>query len=260
MCCEGAEVCYVGACVVPAGPCSAEQCATSVQPNCDDGFICESELGQCVPNNADPTCEFVPPPGEFNLRPVFTWGVRAQEACTNDGDCQVAEICQNSTCTPTWPHLDPVEMPEAYHLSSSPFVADVNGDCVPEIVFNSYVGGNNTGPGVVRALDGATGAQLLAVTDPTFASDGTASLALGDIDGDGLPETVVSGPGNQLVAIDHDGTGLWVSDPTTTEEISGATAIANLDNDGLPEIVFGAAVFFFLSLFVFLFAVVEYVL
>ncbi|MCA9685267.1 MAG: VCBS repeat-containing protein, partial [Myxococcales bacterium] len=100
-----------------------------------------------------------------------------------------------------------------------------------------------TSQGVIRAIRGDTGEQLWSVTDPAYASDSTANPAVGDIDEDGLPEVVVVGPTDKLVAIDHDGTPLWISDPFVGGDGSGSVAIANMDGIGAPEIIFGAAVF-----------------
>ncbi len=244
LCCEGGEVCYLGQCVVPDGSCSAVACATKIaESTCAEGYTCDADLSLCVPTQADPNCQYIPPPSEFAPRPEFTWGARAQVPCEDESACQTAELCQDGFCTPTWPHLEPADAPDNVHVSSIPVVADLNGDCVPEIIFNSYISGTITSQGVIRALDGDTGQQLWSVTDPAFASDSTANPAVGDIDGDGLPEVVVQGPNKDLVAIDGDGTPLWVSQPFAGPENSGAVAIANMDGVGAPEIIFGAAVY-----------------
>jgi hypothetical protein len=244
LCCENGDVCYLGQCVIPDGPCSGFACATKIEEStCEPGYTCDPDLSMCVPSQADPNCQYVPPPAEFAPRPEFTWGTRLQVACNDDSVCQTAEVCMGGFCTPTWPHIAPEDAPQNVHSSSIPVVADLDGDCVPEIIINTYVDGIIDAQGVIRALDGDTGAQLWSVTDPMYASNGTANPAVGDIDEDGEPEVVVQGANMNLIAIDSDGTPMWVSSPFAGGEGSGSVAIANMDGIGAPEIVFGAAVY-----------------
>ncbi len=242
-CCAQGDACYLGQCVTPAGACENSGCATRVEDSdCGDGFVCAGDLGQCVPSMADPACEYVPPPAEFAPRPRFTWGARAQVPCTDEAQCQTAETCMDGVCTATWTHREPDVATANFQVSSIPVVADLDADCTPEIIFNTYIDGTITSEGVVRAIRGDTGAPVWSVTDPAFQSNSTANPSVGDIDGDGLPEVVVAGLGSTLVAIDSDGTPLWVSDTFTSANSSGSVAIANMDNEGDPELVFGAAV------------------
>jgi hypothetical protein len=245
VCCEVTEVCYLGECVVPDGACQEVSCATKeFESSCDPGYTCDGDLGLCVPSQADPNCQYVPPPNQFSPRPEFTWGARAQVNCSDDSMCQTAEVCMNGTCTVTWPHLPPADAPTNVQVSSIPVVADLDGDCTPEIIFNTYISGTITAQGVVRAINGDTGEQMWSVTDPMYQSNSTANPAVGDIDEDGLPEVVYQGaPAKHLVAIDHDGTPMWISDLFAGGQGSGSVAIANLDGVGAPEIVFGAAVY-----------------
>jgi len=246
ICCEGGDVCYLGECVVPDGPCEDLSCATKpMQEVCEPGYVCDGDLGLCVPSLANPDCQYVPPPAEFAPRPEFTWGERVEVPCVDESECQTAELCTDGICTPTWTHLAPADAPANVHVSSIPLVADLDADCVPEVIFNTYISGTINAQGVVRAVHGDTGAQLWSVTDPAYASDSTSNPAVGDIDLDGLPEVLYQGTGNTktVVAIDNDGTPLWISDPFVGGENSGSVAIANMDGVGNPEIVFGAAVF-----------------
>ena len=244
LCCEGSEVCYLGQCVIPDGECSGFTCATKVDTStCAAGYTCDSDLSLCVPTQADPNCQYIPPPSQFSPRPEFTWGARAQVACVDESACQTGEVCMDGFCQVTWAHFVPADAPANVNVSSIPVVADLDGDCTPEIIFNTYVATVFTSGGVLRAINGDTGEQLWSVTDPTYASDGTANPAVGDIDDDGAPEVVVSGPGKNLIAIDSDGTPLWISEAFTGPEGSGAASIANMDGLGAAEIVFGAAVF-----------------
>ncbi|MBV1862636.1 MAG: VCBS repeat-containing protein, partial [Nannocystaceae bacterium] len=242
-CCTDGDTCYLGQCVTPAGACQDSGCATRVEnSDCGDGFICAGDLGLCVPSMANPACEYVPPPAEFSPIPRFTWGSRATVACVDGSECQTAETCVADICSPTWTHRDPDVAPANYQVSSIPVVADLDADCTPEIIFNTYIDGTISTQGVIRAIRGDTGLPVWSVTDPAYQSNSTANPSVGDIDSDGLPEVVVAGLGSTLVAIESDGTPKWVSETFSSTNSSGSVAIANMDNAGDPELVFGAAI------------------
>ena len=246
VCCGDGELCYLGACVTPGPACSDKVCATKPDVGtCGDGFICDPNLQLCLPSQADPTCQYIPPANVFKPVPLWTWGQRKQIACAKAADCQVAEVCTNKICTPTWKHLNPAQddLPTYYQSSSIPLVVDLDQDCVPEVVFNTYAGSNITADGVLRAVRGDDGNKVWTVTDPAYRTDSTSNIAVGDIDDDGSAEVVACGAGKYLVAIDSDGKPLWKSDAFTGPRSSGSVSIANMDGDGPPELVFGAAIF-----------------
>jgi hypothetical protein len=126
---------------------------------------------------------------------------------------------------------------------SSPLVANLTDDnndgeidlCdVPEVIvamFATY--GQWTGH--LYALDGLTGAVQW---QSPVAIDTTVTPALGDIDGDGLPEIVAVTGNHQLIAFEHDGTVAWQSN-VVWNTIYGSFSLADLDNDGTPEIIAG---------------------
>ena len=245
-CCGDGQLCYLGECVTPGPECTDKVCATKPdQATCGDGFVCDPNLQLCLPSKADPTCQYIPPANVFKPVPLFTWGQRKKIACTMDSQCQVAEVCTNKVCTPTWNHLIPQanDMPNHYQSSSIPLVVDLDDDCVPEIVFNTYTGTNITADGVIRAIRGDDGSKVWTVTDPAYRSDSTSNLAVGDIDEDGHPEVVACGAGSYLIAIESDGTPKWKSDNFVNPRSSGSVAIANMDGEGGPELVFGSAIF-----------------
>lgn len=256
VCCAGSDICYLGECTTPGADCTEFACATkAVVSNCGDGELCDQDLGKCMPSRLRESCVFEPPPQVFDPVPRFTWGKRKARSCDAVGGCQAAEVCgANNMCTVTWPHVDiPADGAEAWdQVSSTPMVADVDGDCVPEVIFNSYRGALRdwSGPGVIRAIRGDDGSKVW-TTDPSDENqrtNGTSNLALGDIDDDGLPEVVAQGNGKYLVAFDNDGSLLWNSNLVNggtffDDQESGSVAIANLDGEGAPEIVFGSAIF-----------------
>ena len=245
-CCGGDQLCYLGACITPGSACSDQVCATQpLQDTCEDGYVCDPNLQLCLPSKADPTCQYMPPENTFKPTPLFTWGRRMAISCMEDVDCQAGEICNNEVCTPTWNHLIPQDddMPNHYQNSSIPIVVDLNDDCVPEVIFNTYAGTTITSNGVLRAIRGDDGSKVWTVDDPEYRSDSTSNIAAGDIDEDGQAEVIACGEGKYLIAIDSDGTPLWKSDNFTGPRSSGSVAIANMDGEGPPEIVFGRAIF-----------------
>jgi hypothetical protein len=246
VCCGAEEVCYVGQCVVPGGPCSAVACATSVTSDCEANEVCDARLGQCVPNLADPSCAFEPEVGVFDPVPRFTWGVRAPRDCALG--CQKEEVCNAMTnlCEPTWPHITIADddFPAHYQCVMSPMVADLDADCTPEIVFNTYDASNYTTGGILRVISGNDGSRVWTLSDPAYRTDPGSHPAIGDITGDGTPEVIVPGEGNTLIAVNGDGSVLWESAPYSSDSgKSGGPSLANFDGGGLPEIAFGRNVF-----------------
>ncbi|MCB9704363.1 MAG: VCBS repeat-containing protein [Myxococcales bacterium] len=244
VCCGGNELCHLGECVIPGPPCSQEVCATIEHGDCDDGFVCDVDLGLCLPTQADFDCSYVPQIGNITPKPEFTWGKRGVFNCADDSQCQLGEACTNGKCAVTWPHIEPGpdDMPNHYQVSSIPIVTDLDADCVPEIIFNTYAGSAFTTNGVLRAIRGDNGAKVWTISDPAWETDSTANPAAADIDEDGAAEIIVEGEGKYLLAFDSDGTPLWKSDPYTMTANSGSVVVANLDGEGPPEIAFGRAV------------------
>ncbi len=129
-------------------------------------------------------------------------------------------------------------------------LTDDNGDgvidlCdVPDIVAVAYPGPNNVvNKGTLYLLDGATGAvhwsvpNVNAITYP----------AVGDIDGDGVPEivtgrTLSETQSGSLLVINADGSEKFVG-PDVYNVGSAAVALADLDADGDVEIYHHATVF-----------------
>jgi len=98
-------------------------------------------------------------------------------------------------------------------------------------------------PGVaghIYVLDGLTGTLHFQIAE---AVDHTVTPALGDIDGDGLPEIITTALGGYPVAFEHDGTKKWQSASDWPEVYSGAIALADADNDGDVEILAGNRLF-----------------
>ncbi|KIG14904.1 hypothetical protein DB30_06206 [Enhygromyxa salina] len=245
-CCGDGQICYVGQCVIPGGPCSELGCATQTESDCAEGEICDGDLGLCVPNLADETCTFMPEPGVFDPVPRWSWGVRKPRNCMIDSDCQKEEICDNGGCAVTWPHHvpQPDDYPQHHQVMASPMVADLDGDCIPEVIFNSYEPSSWTNNGVLRAVHGDTGEKLWSLGDPAWRSDGTAIPAIGDIDYDGDLEIVNVSADQHLQLIDHEGNPIWkTANVLAANLVSGAPALANFDLSGDAEIAHGREIY-----------------
>jgi hypothetical protein len=141
----------------------------------------------------------------------------------------------------------------AVHAVATPLVANMNDDngdgaidlCdTPDVVVPIYGAGPGQSDGHIYVLDGESGAVVLKMPELI---DGYANPAIGDIDGDGLPEvvTIRSELGNiingHVVALEHDGTLKWES-AAVFDAWQVAVALADLDNDGDVEIMAGKLV------------------
>jgi hypothetical protein len=140
-----------------------------------------------------------------------------------------------------WSWTSSTVEPTSLNVMNTPSVMDLDGDGRPDVVFGSTAstGGGLVEVGVLRALNGTNGTELFTVTDASLRINTAASVATGDIDGDGRPEIIaVDSSGARLIAFESDGSFKWRSG--TLESINwGAPAIADLDENGTPEIVVG---------------------
>ena len=138
----------------------------------------------------------------------------------------------------TWEGQDGMDQIIAIPLVANLTDDDGNGTIdlcdTPDVVVQAFSNYANF-LGAIYVLDGATGAVHWA-SDPII--DASFSPALGDIDGDGLPEIVAVRHGVQyLVAFEHDGTLKWQSDQPWPDFGFSALALADLDGDDEVEIL-----------------------
>jgi len=107
----------------------------------------------------------------------------------------------------------------------------------------------------LTAVEGRSGNILFHVTSPAFGAgttlSGSAVLAIGDVDGDGLNELLTSskeGPGPApapaaLIAFENDGAFAWSRDwPGTVANYGQALALADLNQDGVVEALLAGTV------------------
>lgn len=194
------QVQVTGGVVFRGEPLSAEVDAT--------GVIAEADEANNV-SRSGLDCEVTPPGGSINPALEWAWNSSSIEST-------------------------------ALNVMMTPGVIDVNGDAVPDVVFGSTSAtGGLAVSGFLRALNGNDGSEIFTVNDPTLLVNTASSIAVGDIDGDGLAEIVACDEsGTRLIAFENDGSFKWRTVPL--EPIGwGAPSIADLTGDGSPEIVVG---------------------
>ncbi len=208
-CCDAGDVCLVDACVTPGAACGDSF-------DCPEGEFCEPTLGQCLPQPDPLACEYVPVFDTLDV--ALEWAYEAGE------------------------------------IISIPVVADLDGAGAPEVVVNLTVqDGGTFFDGRIAVLDGATGAVEVAPiphAPPTsYGSHGKATIAIGDVSGDGAPDIVYTSREDAsytclIVAVDRTGALLWTSHDAGGErrfgQENGAITLANFDDDPQAEVVMGA--------------------
>ncbi len=238
-CCAADEECAAGACMPACA--SGVRCGADASICCDGGQVCVSDA--CV-------------------TPTGT--------CMDSFDCEIGEFCE-PTLGQCLPQFDPVTCayePEFEDIEvvlewsyiedqsiSSPMIADLDADGVPEVVMITTVdegGGYEAGDLVV--LDGATGLPKWRVDHGVAGAvgpHGRSTVGIADIDGDDAPDIVYAGRpaggGSVIQAYDGLGNFLWASHDVGGEShgfdvVNGAPSFGNFDDDAGAEVVFGAAV------------------
>lgn len=203
-CCADDELCLSGGCSEPG-----DECSHSLE--CPDDHFCERRMGNCLPE-ADGTCEYIPDDDAFD--PVV------EDAWSADSDSDVP-------------------MPTYNQVMMAPAVVDITEDGTPNIVFSTFQGSDYNGPSVLRAIDGATYEPIFDLTDSDQMVAGSASVAIGDIDGDGRNEIVAVGPNSDGIVVFDDHTTDWEvkwRDDGFSASWDGAY-LADLDGNGDVEVV-----------------------
>ena len=115
----------------------------------------------------------------------------------------------------------------------------INNDDDSIVVFGSHTGHVDGSPARLRAVNGKTGAEIWSVTETFLLTDAAGHPAMGDIDGDGIPEIVMYLWSGGIAVINNDGTLKWSNEtpPRQGYYNYGGIGLADIDNDGSVEIL-----------------------
>ena len=214
VCCGLGEVCYQGSCEVPGIECDDIY-------DCGGMAYCEPTVGQCLPIDPDSITCFVPPPPPGEFQPIFKWKWTGSTVASGWNQVMMTPAVANLT--------------------------DDNGDTVidendiPDVVFHTFTGSAYGSDGIMRAVSGDSGVEIWNATAAASRVVPGSSIAIGDIDEDGLPEIIACGTQvgalQPVLAFEHDGTLKWASTDPAIVCGYAAPAIANLDQVGPPEIL-----------------------
>ncbi len=241
---EQHEVCCALGQVCVKNECHTDCAANTTRCGADQNLCCDNATQICIFNKCLPkgkTCE--------KTEDCELW-----EFCDLDGSKTCVSQDENDNkCVyrPTFEKFDPVVK---WHykatVEGTPAVADMTGDGIPDVVFEteSYE---------LVALDGDTGNVLATTKSHVWHPWG--DLALADIDGDGVVEAMVStgetGTGKSGMGIlsleQKDGKWNWkeesflkIKDDLLKNNVSSSRyytdihpAVADIDADTIPEIV-----------------------
>lgn len=192
---------------------------TPTPPTPPTDATCDDEAPPAFAVPVDPGCVAEPPVGGFD--PVIEW------------------VWTDNPIHPTYDEV--VVTPVVINLTDDDGDGLVDHRDVPDIVFVAFEGIHYGGSSALTAISGADGATLWSVLDPMgYQPRGTGGIAAGDLDGDGVPEIVVTAI-EGLLCVHADGTFAWLA-PAALDS-SAMPAIGDLDGDGVPEIVVGRMVF-----------------
>jgi hypothetical protein len=219
-CCDAGDVCLGGACVVPGETCSpTRRCPTEME-------YCEPTLGRCLPRAMTEPCEVRPPPGTFD--PVIEWRWT--------GDAMVAPE-----------HTQIMMSPAVGSLTDDDADGDIDGDDVPDVVFNTFTtSGAYYRDGVLRAVSGRDGSRVFPTSDPAYRTMPGAGVAIAEVDATSPgPEiltcsTKIGGVGccdgaaGDLLVVAS--TGALLRTIASVNCAYSAPAVGDMDGDGTPEI------------------------
>jgi choice-of-anchor A domain-containing protein len=188
--------------------------------------------------------------GALTLLVLSSCGSTADSEVLDGQEAGLAGACEvRPPFTPNFePELEwewtgsPLVLPTYKQVMMTPAVVDLTGDGVPDVVFNTFQGGNYTTDGIVRAINGANGQDLWSVTNTAYRVRGAASIAAGDIDKDGLPEVcTIPENGAGIICFENDGSFKFRTSVPANNW--GGVSFADLEGDGNVEILNGNHVF-----------------
>lgn len=167
--------------------------------------------------------------------------VRTEEGCRNEpatGSFRPAVEWQWSS-NPLQPGYHQImATPAIGNLTDDNGDGLVDADDIPDICFTSFSGAAYTSPGTLSCISGDGAGMHWSITSAggvqPYSSGG---VAIGDLDGDGLPEVCTAGVQNSVLCVGDDGGFRFAagSEPSYV----GCPAIADLEGDGQAEVIFG---------------------
>ena len=221
VCCDTAELCYLGACITPGATCARTS-------DCADGEYCEATVMRCLPRATGDACEYMPPVGPLELVEEWHW----------NGD---------PTVLPT--HYQVMMAPMVANLTDDDGDGDIDTDDIPDVVFHSFTGSNYWYDGVLRVVSGSDGSRVWPTTDPGYRTTPGGEVAIADVDPTSPgPEVLACSPSDptatprtpgHLMMIAADGTLLRRFDTAPNDVPCGfdAPMVGDMNGDGTPEIV-----------------------
>ncbi|MCA9552240.1 MAG: VCBS repeat-containing protein [Myxococcales bacterium] len=214
-----------------------DNCPDDFNPGQEDsdldgqGDACDPPTTTRTTSN-DPNCIYTPPQRAFTPSPEWLWVPGA------------------NTPLPTKNQV--MSTPAVVNLTDDNNDGRVDENDTPDVVFISF---DTTGPaglplqhqlqaGVVRAVDGGSGAELWSATGVERQVAPAGNVAVADLDGDGVPEIVTERWSGGVIALRANGDIYWQCSSAACQPITsywGAIAIADLDGGG-PEVIRGGCV------------------
>jgi hypothetical protein len=175
-------------------------------------------------------------------------------AVTPDENCIAAPAVGTFNPVIEWQWTTNVTYPGYDDLMATPAIGNltddngdglVNQDDVPDIVFTSFAGGAYTSAGTLTAISGDDGSQQWSVTGGGgYSLYASAGVAIGDLEGDGVPEVCTAAVGASVICFEVYTQGAVFKWAAGTEPYYvGAPAFADMDGDGRSEVIFGREIF-----------------
>ncbi len=267
ICCDAGDVCVGTMCTTPGKDCKDSY-------DCDPGNYCEGLLGKCLPQPEDLSCQLKPIFDKVDVQLEWAW--TADEVTATplvadvDGDgipdvivnTMFAEgvrergeivLLDGATGQEKWRIThNPNNNQFGSHGLSTPAVADVDGDGLPDIIYAGRGTGNGTNFQVspVHAVNGEgeflwTGRNAQNQVVNHRIVHGSATVV--NLDDD--PEAEIAFGG---LIFDNDGRMVWAQgthpaqlgtplNPNNQNPIytGGLATFADLDDDGYPELITG---------------------
>ncbi|MCP4803808.1 MAG: VCBS repeat-containing protein [Proteobacteria bacterium] len=124
---------------------------------------------------------------------------------------------------------------------------DIDDDDIPDIVFATFSGGAYTSPGAITAISGdGTVTLFSSLTIDGHGIYGSSGIAIGDLEGDGIPEVCGAGTAASVVCYSvRDGRAELKWAAGTDLYYVGCPSLADMDGDGLSEVIMGRSVYDF---------------